>query len=246
MTEGILDIDVKEKLKEMSNITQEILDKISYACSKMPNDEIYYLSFNGGKDCLAAYIVLKYFLYCRKNNLSFSQLDSYESFVVSDFITDNVVVFYFINDKYFEMEEDYVISFIKKEKLKVHYCYSSYSSGLHFLMKEYPITTIVMGTRFDDIKNASDANDIKTSLTQNSTKPFPEFVRIYPIFNFTYSEVWRLILSSKVEYLKLYDKGFSSIGDRFNTKINSHLYVNERKALPAWVLKEIETEREYR
>ena len=240
------DSEVIDALSKIKVMTPQLMSKISFSCGLIQDQQVYYLSFNGGKDCLAAYIILKYYLYCKENSKDYSEIESYESFVSSNYHSDKIVFLYFISDKHFECEEDYVINFVKQEKVKMLFCYSTYINGLNYILKQHSVNYIVMGTRYDDIKNAADASMISQTLSQESTKPYPEFLRFYPVFNFSYSEIWRLILSSNTYYLKLYDFGFSSIGDKFNTKINQYLYVNERKVYPAWYLKEEQSERAFR
>ena len=134
----------------------------------------------------------------------------------------------------------------KKKKLKFFNCYSSYFNGLNYLLKRFDIHTIIMGTRNDDIKNTLNSNIISNSLIESSTKPFPNFNRLYLVFNFSYNEIWRLILFLNSDYLDLYDKGYSSIGDRFNTKINQYLFINNREIFPAWCLLNNDSERAFR
>ena len=247
----ILNLDSLNKYKEeMKKITPELFQKIIYSCSKIEDQKIYYVSFNGGKDCLAAYLILKYYLYCKENNLNYSDIESLNKFANNKnkfFSYLNKVVFlYFINDKHFESEEDYVIKFAKKEQIKIYYCYSSYEEGLNYLLNRFSINKIIMGTRNDDLKNTEHSNLIVDTLIEKSTKPFPEFDRFYLVFNFTYNEIWRLILFLNSDYLDLYDKGYSSIGDRFNTKINQYLFINNREIFPAWCLLNNDSERAFR
>ena len=247
----ILNLDSLNKYKEeMKKITPELFQKIIYSCSKIQEQNIYYVSFNGGKDCLAAYLILKYYLYCKENNLNYSDIESLNKFANNKnkfFSYLNKVVFlYFINDKHFESEEDYVIKFAKKEQIKIYYCYSSYEEGLNYLLNRFSINKIIMGTRNDDLKNTEHSNLIVDTLIEKSTKPFPEFDRFYLVFNFTYNEIWRLILFLNSDYLDLYDKGYSSIGDRFNTKINQYLFINNREIFPAWCLLNNDSERAFR
>ena len=247
----ILNLDSLNKYKEeMKKITPELFQKIIYSCSKIQEQNIYYVSFNGGKDCLAAYLILKYYLYCKENNLNYSDIESLNKFANNKnkfFSYLNKVVFlYFINDKHFESEEDYVIKFAKKEQIKIYYCYSSYEEGLNYLLNRFSINKIIMGTRNDDLKNTEHSNLIVDTLIEKSTKPFPEFDRFYLVFNFTYNEIWRLILFLNSDYLDLYDKGYSSIGDKFNTKINEYLFIDNREVFPAWCLKNHESERDFR
>ena len=247
----ILNLDSLNKYKEeMKKITPELFQKIIYSCSKIQEQNIYYVSFNGGKDCLAAYLILKYYLYCKENNLNYSDIESLNKFANNKnkfFSYLNKVVFlYFINDKHFESEEDYVIKFAKKEQIKIYYCYSSYEEGLNYLLNRFSINKIIMGTRNDDLKNTEHSNLIVNTLIEKSTKPFPEFDRFYLVFNFTYNEIWRLILFLNSDYLDLYDKGYSSIGDRYNTKINQYLFINNREIFPAWCLLNNDSERAFR
>ena len=212
----ILNLDSLNKYKEeMKKITPELFQKIIYSCSKIQEQNIYYVSFNGGKDCLAAYLILKYYLYCKENNLNYSDIESLNKFANNKnkfFSYLNKVVFlYFINDKHFESEEDYVIKFAKKEQIKIYYCYSSYEEGLNYLLNRFSINKIIMGTRNDDLKNTEHSNLIVDTLIEKSTKPFPEFDRFYLVFNFTYNEIWRLILFLNSDYLDIYDKSYSSI-----------------------------------
>ena len=234
--------------EEMKKITPELFQKIVSSCSKIKEENIYYVSFNGGKDSLASYLILKYYLYCIENDLNYSHFESLNKFKENQnkIVLNKVVFLYFVSDKHFESEEDYVINFAKKEKIKIFYCYSSYVNGLNYLLKRFDIHTIIMGTRNDDIKNTLNSNIISNSLIESSTKPFPNFNRLYLVFNFSYNEIWRLILFLNSDYLDLYDKGYSSIGDRFNTKINQYLFINNREIFPAWCLLNNDSERAFR
>ena len=245
----LFNLEYLNKFKEeMKKITPELFQKIVYSCSKIKEENIYYVSFNGGKDSLAAYLILKYYLYCIENDINYSHFESLNKFKENQnkIVLNKVVFLYFVSDKHFESEEDYVINFAKKEKIKIFYCYSSYVNGLNYLLKKFDIHTIIMGTRNNDIKNTEIINEISKTLIQKSTKPFPEFDRFYLVFNFSYNEIWRLILFLNSDYLDLYDKGYSSIGDRYNTKINQYLFINNREIFPAWCLLNNDSERAFR
>ena len=245
----LFNLEYLNKFKEeMKKINHKLFKKIVYSCSKIKEENIYYVSFNGGKDSLAAYLILKYYLYCIENDINYSHFESLNKFKENQnkIVLNKVVFLYFVSDKHFESEEDYVINFAKKEKIKIFYCYSSYVNGLNYLLKKFDIHTIIMGTRNDDIKNTLNSNIISNSLIESSTKPFPNFNRLYLVFNFSYNEIWRLILFLNSDYLDLYDKGYSSIGDRYNTKINQYLFINNREIFPAWCLLNNDSERAFR
>ncbi len=98
---------------------------------------------------------------------------------------------------------------------------ADYIKGLNFLIENNNLKSIIMGTRADDIKGDK-KND---TLIHPSTSPYPIFSRFYPIYNFDYEDIWRLILLTKFEYLELYDRGYSSIGNKFNTELNENLKI---------------------
>jgi 3'-phosphoadenosine 5'-phosphosulfate sulfotransferase (PAPS reductase)/FAD synthetase len=235
-----------------NSITDDFMNKLIYSincfvdllASNTINDKIY-LSFNGGKDCLAIFLMIKYYDYCKSKDLDYTLKSSYTNFCKNQNeykIRQKVVLVYFVNEKNFEEEEDYVITFSKNEQASIVYLVTDYISGLEFLKSKYKLNLIIMGTRKDDIKYKIQNND---SLIFPSTAPYPEFLRFYPVFNWKFEDIWRIILSSKIDYLKLYDKGYSSIGRKNDSKINENLKFGE-SILPAWCLKEFITERTFR
>ena len=140
------DSEVIDALSKIKVMTPQLMSKISFSCGLIQDQQIYYLSFNGGKDCLAAYIILKYYLYCKENSKDYSEIESYESFVSSNYHSDKIVFLYFISDKHFECEEDYVINFVKQEKVKMLFCYSTYVNGLNYILKQHSVNYMNMGT----------------------------------------------------------------------------------------------------
>jgi 3'-phosphoadenosine 5'-phosphosulfate sulfotransferase (PAPS reductase)/FAD synthetase len=234
-------------------ITDDFIEKIIHSLKVLTEvsatilrDEKIYISFNGGKDCLCAYIILKYYFYCLQNNINYTEKASYIKFINNQKgykITEKrVFLIYFINENNFDIEEDYVIRFAKNEGLQVIYLYSDYITGMNELISRFKLDVIVMGTRKDDIKLFSNENE----LLFPSTAPYPEFMRFMPVFNWSYEDVWMLILSTKTEYLELYKMGYSSIGRKNNTRQNQTLLFSEGLILPAWCLEENIDERNFR
>jgi len=245
-------------------INDDFYEKIIFSLNLIPVLNLYYVSFNGGKDCLAAYILIKFKIFCIEYNLDYKNKENFEKFSKEKFYTKKIILLYFVNDNHFEEEENYVINFIKNEKVFINYYYSSYVEGLKFFLKKKNDKNdlIFMGTRIADNNNLDEnIKKISKNLIENSTKPFPQFIRFYPVYNFNYSEIWKIILISKFDYLNLYDKGFSSIGKKTNTNINKNLinkfYNNNENNnninnkynkyyYPAWFLIDEKSEREFR
>ena len=55
-------------------------------------------------------------------------------------------------------------------------------------------------------------------------KGYPEFKRICPIIDWSYERVWKFIKDYHIPYCKLYDEGYTSVGNKKNTKKNHYLY----------------------
>ena len=87
------------------------------------------------------------------------------------------------------------------------------------LMKtKYPhIKAVIMGTRSTDPHGA---NMKPFHPTDNG---WPELMRINPILNFTYNDVWELLRGLSLPYCSLYDKGYTSLGSIENTHLNPAL-----------------------
>jgi len=81
-------------------------------------------------------------------------------------------------------------------------------------------------------------------------KDWPEFMRIHPIIDWTYPQVWKFLRILKVNYCSLYDQGYTSLGSTYNTYPNPALRVeadssDSRSAIfkPAYELKDGSLER---
>ena len=211
---------ISERLSDLLSITEEFLNKIIFAMNSL--DELYAqnvinksdklgISFNGGKDCLAAYIVIKYYFFCKKFGYAYN-LNSFVTFCNESseskenncYLKEMGVYFiYFLNDDYFEEEENYVIDFIRREKMDNFCFYSDTFTGLKFLIQNYDLKFVIMGVRDDDISYSSKEKLNSQKLLHPSTSPYPTFLRFYPIYNFNFEDVWKIILVSNFKYLEL-------------------------------------------
>lgn len=75
---------------------------------------------------------------------------------------------------------------------------------------------------------------------------WPQFMRIHPVIDWAYVDIWKFIRELDVEYCDLYDQGYTSLGGRGDTWPNPKLRVEtdgEEKFRPAYELVEDDEER---
>ncbi|XP_014674340.1 PREDICTED: FAD synthase-like [Priapulus caudatus] len=75
---------------------------------------------------------------------------------------------------------------------------------------------------------------------------WPQFMRVQPIMDWTYEDIWKFLRQLCVPYCSLYDKGYTSLGSMHNTHPNSQLkYMDQDmvKYRPAYKLKDASQER---
>jgi len=121
----------------------------------------------------------------------------------------------------------------------------NFSEGLQYIKKNYPnIKSIFMGTRREDPHGAH------LNVFHPTDPGWPEFVRISPVLDWDYHDIWSFILYFKLPYCTMYDDGYTSIGQTHNTIQNPALaYVDidgKEKFYPAYSLKDGTKERDGR
>ena len=83
-----------------------------------------------------------------------------------------------------------------------------------------------------------------------SSAGWPEFMRVFPILDWQYHNVWDFLRDYEQNYCSLYDQGYTSLGEMDNTIKNPHLKIDKSESdheyLPAYALKSEEFERESR
>ncbi|KAF1792783.1 Rossmann-like alpha/beta/alpha sandwich fold [Phytophthora cactorum] len=77
---------------------------------------------------------------------------------------------------------------------------------------------------------------------------WPPFLRVNPILKWTYDDVWSFLRDCQLEYCSLYDHGYTSLGNIFDTVQNPELWRKgedgkEGYYLPAYELKDGRSER---
>ncbi|KAJ1499114.1 hypothetical protein HMI54_010858 [Coelomomyces lativittatus] len=101
------------------------------------------------------------------------------------------------------------------------------------------ITTVLVGTRRTDPFAST------LDYVQRCDPDWPPFLRVHPILDWSFHDVWLFLNTLNVEYCVLYDQGYTSLGDSRYTVPNPQLKSDSCPYgyLPAWKLKDETQER---
>lgn len=171
-------------------------------------------SFNGGKDSTVLLHLLRagYYLHKGKPECSNGSLsDSVLNCPIRTIYFESPCAFPEINSFTYETATVY--------GLQLETIHSDFKSGLEALLKEKPTKAIFLGTRIGD------PNAVGQEQFSPSSIGWPPFMRVNPILDWSYRDVWAFILTCKVQYCSLYDQGYTSIGSIYDTVPNALLSI---------------------
>ncbi|MEW5309379.1 MAG: hypothetical protein WDW38_001273 [Sanguina aurantia] len=146
--------------------------------------------------------------------------------------------FFFVHDADFTEVKQFVRDCDARHALAVDYLTDpDFKHGLQSYLAVTGVTAVVLGTRSGD-PNAGDQEHFCPS-----SPGWPAFMRVNPILDWTYHEVWIFLRTIKVEYCSLYDQGYTSLGSIHNTLQNSSLLLPDGSYSPAYLLEHGHLER---
>lgn len=211
------DPELAKKLDHALALIDKILRQYKY--------EEFMLSFNGGKDCTLLLHLLR---------------------VKTDEIygPDKMIkAFHILCDDEFQELRHFLLDICWKYKVQLRELGGSMKQGLELLKSEEPhVKAVFMGSRSTD----PHGKYIKSN-QQMTDSDWPQFLRVFPLFDFTYSEIWKGLRGLCVPYCVLYDRGYTSLGDQKKTKPNPALKIDGEDAYrPAYSLQEEDKERQGR
>ncbi|KAI0510059.1 hypothetical protein KFK09_010659 [Dendrobium nobile] len=170
-------------------------------------------SFNGGKDSTVLLHLLRagYFLYKEEMGSFNGNMDSVLKCPIRTIYFETSSAFPEINSFTYETAASY--------DLQLDIIRLDFKSGLETLLKEKTTKAIFLGTRIGD------PNAIGQEQFSPSSTGWPPFMRVNPILDWSYRDVWAFILTCKVPYCSLYDRGYTSIGSIYDTEPNALLCI---------------------
>ncbi|GAV65015.1 MoCF_biosynth domain-containing protein/PAPS_reduct domain-containing protein [Cephalotus follicularis] len=190
-------------------------------------------SFNGGKDSTVLLHLLRAGYFLHKEEESCCNGAS-ENFPIRTIYFESSSAFPEINTFTYDTAAIY--------DLQLDIIRLDFKSGLESLLKSKPVKAIFLGVRIGD----------PTAVGQEQFSPsspgWPPFMRVNPILDWSYRDVWAFILTCKVHYCSLYDQGYTSIGSIYDTVPNGLLCISsssssEEKFKPAYLLSDGRLER---
>ena len=184
------------------------------------------LAFNGGKDCtVLLFLVLPLWREKFPNaKLPLLYIHDEGGFEEESHFVQTVVNSYLIDS----------VSLVEIKNL-------SMKNALSHLTQTSPeLRMIFMGTR------RSDPHGNALSLFDPTDSGWPAFVRVNPLLNWSYHDVWKFLRVLKIPFCSLYLHGYTSVGAITNTVPNPALLRDDGSYAPAWELQDERDERKGR
>ncbi|XP_075970213.1 uncharacterized protein LOC142972800 [Anticarsia gemmatalis] len=211
--------DVDDALRE----TEEVLRQ---CFTEYELDEVF-LSFNGGKDCTVLLDIT---------------INILKEIHERDDIASELKVMYIRTGETFNAIETFVDEIEEHYGIKMMVTEGDLKTALEQLLKkDERIKACLMGTR------RTDPYCEHLNFMQSTDAGWPKIMRVSPLLNWSYHQIWSYILQENVPYCLLYERGYTSIGSVHNTRPNPTLAFvdpNGRTTyLPAWQLKDGSLER---
>jgi len=230
---AFLDADAStERLKRVQEQTRLSLKIIGEALERYSTEELSF-SWNGGKDCLVLLI------------LYLSALHSH-SVKTSTKLPSVLQSVYIVSPHPFPQVETFVESSIGT----YHLALARYEKPMRQAFEDYlkdhtKVKAIFVGTRRTDPHGAA------LKYFDPTDRGWPSFMRLHPVIDWHYAEIWTFIRHLDIPYCSLYDLGYTSLGGTTDTHPNPALKRLQESAKtsgdieyrPAYELVEDEEER---
>ncbi|KAJ2947161.1 hypothetical protein O0L34_g16519 [Tuta absoluta] len=212
------------ELPDYSDVLEET-QQILRQCFKQFKLEEIFLSFNGGKDCTLLLDII---------------INILKDIHKSENINKRLKVVYIRTNGPFKEIEQFVKQIQAHYKVELMVTEGEMKETLQrILEQDERLKACLMGTRRTDPYS----QDLK--FMQNTDPGWPQVVRVSPLLNWSYHQIWSYILKRKVPYCSLYDIGYTSIGSVHNTLPNPYLQIKSccSSYRPAWCLDDGSLER---
>ncbi|KAJ5674405.1 uncharacterized protein N7477_004339 [Penicillium maclennaniae] len=198
------------------------------------------LSYNGGKDCLVLLILFLAGLH----PYSAHQHEDHKTITETSTgpATEEMIPsIYALPPDPFPSVEEFVVSSAQAYHLSItKYTTNPPNTTIRTVFEDYlhrhpGIKAIFVGTR------RTDPHGAKLTHFDRTDHGWPNFMRIHPVIDWHYAEIWAFIRHLDLEYCDLYRQGYTSLGGTSDTKPNPKLRKqggHDTEYLPAYELTE--------
>ncbi|RDW80456.1 hypothetical protein BP5796_05154 [Coleophoma crateriformis] len=187
-------------LKAVQQQTRTALGVIADCLDKYSLEEIS-LSYNGGKDCLVLLILLLVALSSKNGNFP-----------------ERLQTVYIISPHPFDEVTNFVETSVSTYKLDLsRYALPMKEGFQKYLEDRTRVKAILVGTR------RTDPHGEKLTHFDMTDGGWPRFMRVHPVIDWHYTEIWAFIRHMQIPYCSLYDQGYTSLGGTTDTHPNPAL-----------------------
>ncbi|KAJ5371435.1 FAD synthase [Penicillium cataractarum] len=217
-------------LASVQQQTRISLDVVTKALTQYKFSELS-VSYNGGKDCLVMLILflagLHPHLSAAQSNQPTTQSESVTS--TSNANEENassiseIPAIYALPPDPFPAVEDFVVTSAQAYHLQItKYTTAPPATTLRSSFEDYlsrhpSIRAIFVGTR------RTDPHGAKLTHFDRTDQGWPDFMRVHPVIDWHYAEIWAFIRHLDLAYCCLYDMGYTSLGGTSDTHPNPKL-----------------------
>ncbi|KAH7398359.1 hypothetical protein BKA66DRAFT_407402 [Pyrenochaeta sp. MPI-SDFR-AT-0127] len=200
--------DASGRVRSLQEQTRISLDVIDRALEQYSLPELS-LAYNGGKDCLVLLILYLCALHKRGLTQTSDPLSS----------IDTAVQCVYIQDAHpFPEVEAFVATSIKTYSLALlEYAKPMKAAFADYLRDTPSVKAILVGTR------RTDPHGEHLKHFDPTDSGWPKFVRVHPVIDWHYVDIWTFIRYLNIPYCTLYDLGYTSLGGTTDTQPNPAL-----------------------
>ncbi|TQS35864.1 hypothetical protein Golomagni_03702 [Golovinomyces magnicellulatus] len=237
---------VQAQTRVALDVIKTALERYRYGNSKCTSSlPKISLSYNGGKDCLVLLILLLSALAgtgaiepVKTTTTTSSRTRSSSKTRSSS--SRRLPSVYVMSPNPFPEVDAFVTASAEMYGLDlVRYTFPMRTAFTCYLEERREIKAILVGTR------RSDPHGKLLTHFDETDSGWPRFMRVHPVIDWHYSEIWAFIRYFEIPYCKLYDQGFTSLGGIDDTHPNPALRVDEESDVfkPAYELEDEDAER---
>ncbi|KAI5861974.1 putative FAD synthetase [Durotheca rogersii] len=178
------------------------------------------LSYNGGKDCLVLLILILASLSSSsslKSSLPASASHTHSAAASHPFPRRLQALYIQPPLPFAEVD-----AFVEETSSTYHLDLTTSSEAMKpaltsYLREHASIRAVFVGTR------RTDPHGAQLTFFDETDSDWPSFMRIHPVIDWHYREVWAFIRALRIPYCSLYDKGYTSLGGTDDTHPNPAL-----------------------